>query len=79
MSKCGFIKVAFQLYWNHTSVWVFAFKFAGYFQNRNTSGGLLVGLAAADKIFVIKSFLNPFVPNALFLYSLKTSENLTAF
>ena len=45
----------------------------------NTSGGLLVGLAAADKIFVIKSFLNPFVPNALFLYSLKTSENLTVF
>ena len=25
-------KVAFQLYWNHTSAWVFSCKFAAYFQ-----------------------------------------------
>ena len=30
--KCDFTKVAKQLYWNHTSVWVFSCKFA-YFQN----------------------------------------------
>ena len=26
-------KVALQLYWNHTSAWVFSCKFAAYFQN----------------------------------------------
>ena len=38
--------VALQLYWNHTSAWVFSFKFASYFQNtffyQNTSGELLL-------------------------------------
>ena len=33
MPKCGFNKVAKQLYWNHTSAWVFSCKFAAYFQN----------------------------------------------
>ena len=33
MPKCDFNKVANQLYWNHTSVWVFSCKFAAYFQN----------------------------------------------
>ena len=32
MPKCGFNKVALQLYGNHTSVWVFPCKFAPYFQ-----------------------------------------------
>ena len=31
--KCDFNKVAQQLYWNHTSVWVFFCKFVAYFQN----------------------------------------------
>ena len=31
--KCEFNKVALQLYWNHTSAWVFSRKFAAYFQN----------------------------------------------
>ena len=30
--KCDFIKVAFELYLNRTSVWVFPCKFAVYFQ-----------------------------------------------
>ena len=33
MPKCDFNKVAFQLYWNRTSVWVFSCKFAVYFQS----------------------------------------------
>ena len=32
MPKCDFSKVAKQLYWNHTSVWVISYKFAPYFQ-----------------------------------------------
>ena len=31
--KCGFNKVAVQLYWNRTRAWVFSCKYAGYFQN----------------------------------------------
>ena len=31
MTKCDFSKVAWQLYWNHTSAWVFYCKFAAYF------------------------------------------------
>ena len=33
MPKCDFNKVALQIYWNHTSAWVFSCKFAAYFQN----------------------------------------------
>ena len=33
MPECNFSKVALQLYWNHTSAWVFSYKFAAYFQN----------------------------------------------
>ena len=33
MPKCGFNKVALQLYWNHTLAWMFSCKFAAYFQN----------------------------------------------
>ena len=33
MQKRVFIKVALQLYWNHTSTWVFFCKIAAYFQN----------------------------------------------
>ena len=33
MPKCDSNKVPKQVYWNHTSVWVFSCKFAAYFQN----------------------------------------------
>ena len=33
MAKNDFNKVTKQLYWNRTSAWVFACKFAAYFQN----------------------------------------------
>ena len=33
MPEYNFNKVAKQLYWNHTSAWVFSCKFAAYFQN----------------------------------------------
>ena len=32
MQKCGFWKVANQLYWNHTSAWVFSCTFDAYLQ-----------------------------------------------
>ena len=47
--KCDFNKVALQLYWDHTSAWVFSWKFAAYFQNTYLQehlwreGGLLLG------------------------------------
>ena len=33
MPKCDFNKVAKQLYWNHTSAWLFSCKISPYFQN----------------------------------------------
>ena len=33
MPACDFNKAAKRLYWNHISAWVFACKFATYFQN----------------------------------------------
>ena len=33
MGKCDFTKVAEQLLWNHTSVWVFSCKFAAYLES----------------------------------------------
>ena len=33
ISKCDFNKMAKELYWNHTSAWVFPCKFTAYFQN----------------------------------------------
>ena len=35
MPKCDFNEVALQLYWNRTSAWVFSWKCAAYFQNKN--------------------------------------------
>ena len=45
MPKCDFNKVAKQLYWHHTSAWMFSCKFAAYFQKpfpKNTYGRLLL-------------------------------------
>ena len=33
VAKCDFNKVAKELYLNHTSAWVFSWKFAAYFYN----------------------------------------------
>ena len=45
MLKCDFNRVAKQLYWNHTSAWVFSCKFAVFLRtlfSKNTYGGLLL-------------------------------------
>ena len=45
MSKCDFHKVAMQVYWNHTSAWMFSCKFTTYFRTpftRSTSVWLLL-------------------------------------
>ena len=47
-----------QLYWNHTSVWVFSCKFAAYFQNtftKNTSEWLLLSFVSKclKEIYII--------------------------
>ena len=54
MPKCDFNKVAKQLYWNHTSAWVFFRKFAAYFQNPFSQEHLWT---AADEFWLIS--LNP--------------------
>ena len=53
MSKCDFNKVALQLYWNHTSAWVFSCKFVAYFQNTFTSEDItaMVGISAITQLF----------------------------
>ena len=54
MLKCDFNKVAKQLYWNHTSTWVFSCKLAAYFQNtfpRKTSGWLLLMAKSFIRLF----------------------------
>ena len=33
IQKCDFNKVALQIYWSHTSAWMFSCKLAAYFQN----------------------------------------------
>ena len=43
--------IAKQLYWNHTSAWVFSCKFAAYFRTlfpKNTSGWLLLNINVLD-------------------------------
>ena len=37
MPKCDINKTALQLYWNHTSAWLFSCDFAAYFQNTFSS------------------------------------------
>ena len=37
MPKCNINKTALQLYWNHTSAWLFSCDFAAYFQNTFSS------------------------------------------
>ena len=45
MPKCGFSENALQLYWNHTSAWIFSFTLLHIFGTlflKNTFGGLLL-------------------------------------
>ena len=49
--KCDFHKVAKQLYWNHTSAWVFSYKFAAYFQNTFYQEHLWTTASAHSKIW----------------------------
>ena len=46
ISKCDFNKVAKQLYWYHTSAWVFSCKFVAYFQNTFSQEHLWVAASA---------------------------------
>ena len=65
-----FNKVVLQIYWNHTSAWVFSCKFAGYLWNTfplNSSGGLLLRVAVLkfvrDAKIVLQSTAHFFVVN----------------
>ena len=49
--KCDFHKVAKQLYWNHTSAWVFSYEFAAYFQNTFYQKHLWTAAFAHSKIW----------------------------
>ena len=51
MSNCDFNIVALQLYWNHTSEWLFSCKFAACFQNtfsKNIYGGVVLEIGAGQ-------------------------------
>ena len=50
-SEAATQRCAKQLYWNHTSAWVFSCKLAAYFQN--TSGWLFLDVTFTREIFVI--------------------------
>ena len=56
--KCTFNKVALQLYWNHTSVWVFSCKSAVFFKKtyipRSTSGELYMKPKWINMIAILK-------------------------
>ena len=65
MPKCDFNVVANQLYWNHTSAWVFSCKLPAYFQNTFSWEHLW---RAASAIFnCMKSFVS--ILNSKFLFS----------
>ena len=53
MLKCDFNKAALQIYWNHTSAWVFSCKSAAYFQNTYFLEHLWM---AASVYFSLKKF-----------------------
>ena len=57
MPKWDFNKVPKQLYWNHTSAWVFSCKFAVYFQNTFFQEHLRVAACGFKIIFSVK-FVN---------------------
>ena len=67
MPKCDFNKVALQLYWNHTSAWVFSCKFAAYFQNNFSQEHLWVAASVDYKHYTraTQSF-NQDIVNELF-------------
>ena len=60
MPKYDFIKVALQLYWNHTSAWVFSYKLSAYFSKhvllRTPQGGCFWNMhiycIAVERVFV---------------------------
>ena len=57
MLKCNFNK-ALELYWNHTSAWVFSCKFPAYFQCTFSSEHLQMAAFAAAIMFILDiSFL----------------------
>ena len=58
--KCDFNKVALQLYWNHTSTWVFSCKFAAYFRNTFSQEHLWVA-AFENLTFQMYHTLNYFI------------------
>ena len=58
MPLWDFNKVAKQLYWNHTSKWVFSSKFAAYFQNTFSEEHLWMAASAfSDKVIILTLLL----------------------
>ena len=73
MLKWAFNKVALQLYWNHTSAWLFSFKFAAHFQNPFLLEHLWRAAFIDWCVFEVRvTILNPFRANVFFLYPLYT-------
>ena len=55
---CDLNKVALQLYWNHTSTWVFSRKFPVYFQNTFSSENLWVAASIACTLAIYWNNVN---------------------
>ena len=55
MPKCDFSKVAKQLYWNSTSVWMFSCKFASYFQNTLSKEPLRHGCSPVNLLHIFRT------------------------
>ena len=58
--KCDFDKVAKQIYWDHTSAWVFSCKFAAYFQNTFCYEHLRTAASGNFSLITENSFLTKF-------------------
>ena len=66
MPECDFNKAALQLYWNHTSAWVFSSKFVAYFQNTFSSEHIWAAASAGTCIALLCTFLSHSVINNAF-------------
>ena len=74
--KCDFNKDAMQLYWNHTSVWLFSCKFGAFFRTpfpRNTTVGLL--LSFAFKVIILPIVLKKLWKVLVFCFMLTTMHH----
>ena len=77
MSKCDFNKVAKQLYWNHTSAWVFSCKFAAYLQSTFSKEHLWVVASVLISNCLIQETINTLLKLQYYDIIINLNEVLT--